>query len=139
MKEILISLMLWLSVNTPFNTNHELPKVTFLPQEELNHLFYGEHKIEGNKLYGMYSLETDTIILPNTWDPNKPWDLAVLLHEMIHYLQDMNEMEFNCVQEMERDAWPIQQFYLKKVHDYDWDYDAMWYMVISTCADPLSY
>jgi hypothetical protein len=48
-------------------------------------------------------------------------------------------MEFPCTQEMEKDSWPIQQFYLKSVHDYDWDYDQLWYIMISNCSDPFTY
>ena len=44
-------------------------------------------------------------------------------------------MKFACTKEMERDVWPIQKNYLMKVHNFDWDYDELWYMVISTC-DP---
>jgi hypothetical protein len=87
----------------------------------------------------MYDKDNDLIILPDTWDGREPWDLGVLLHEMIHYYQDMNEMEFPCTQEMEKDSWPIQQFYLKSVHDYDWDYDQLWYIMISNCSDPFTY
>ena len=65
----------------------------------------------------------------------KPWDMGVLVHEMVHYLQDVNGIEFSCVNEMERDAWPIQKKYLKEMHDFEWNYDELWYFVISTCED----
>jgi len=35
---------------------------------------------------------------------------------------------------MEKDAWPLQKKYLKEVHNYIWDYDILWYMVISDCG-----
>lgn len=136
MKEILVAIMLWLSSNTYFNTNHELPKVIFLPQEQLNEMYYEEQEHGSNSLHGLYEKETDTIYLPDTWDRRKAWDQGVLLHEVMHYLQDVNGMYFNCVAEMEKDVWPIQQHYLKQVHGYTWNYDELWYMVISTC-DPL--
>jgi len=44
-------------------------------------------------------------------------------------------MKFNCVANMEKDAWPIQQLYLEKQHDYIWDYDGLWYTVISNCRE----
>ena len=88
-----------------------------------------------NTLHGLYDKESDTIILSDQWDRRKPWDMSVLLHEMIHYLQDQNKMKFNCVANMEKDAWPIQQLYLEKQHDYIWDYDGLWYTVISNCRE----
>ena len=133
MKEILTALMIWLGANTPFDTNHDIPNVLFLSQTQMEQMYYkGESKIP-NTLRGLYDTESDTIILPDTWDRRKAWDMGVLLHEMVHYLQDQNNYQFSCTSEMERDAWPIQQRYLKERHDYAWDYDGLWYAVISTC------
>ena len=140
MKEILTALMIWLGANTPFDTNHDIPNVLFLTQTQMEELYYTkDHEKGPNELHGLYDKESDTIILPDTWDRRKSWDLGVLLHEMVHYLQDMNELQFECTAEMEKDAWPIQKQYLKEEHDYVWEYDGLWYMVISTCMDPLTY
>lgn len=133
MKEILTALMIWLSANTSLDTNHDIPKVLFLTQSEMEAMFYKGEDAMPNTLHGLYDTESDMIILPDTWDRRKPWDLAILLHEMVHYLQDQNELQFSCMAEMERDSWPIQQKYLKDQHNYDWEYDGLWYAVISTC------
>ena len=133
MKEILTALMIWLGANTPFDTNHDIPNVLFLSQTQMEQMFYKGNDKMPNTLHGLYDQESDTIILPDTWDRRKAWDLGVLLHEMVHYLQDQNDMDFNCTAEMERESWPIQQRYLKEQHDYAWDYDGLWYAVISTC------
>jgi hypothetical protein len=42
--------------------------------------------------------------------------------------------QFECTAEMEKDAWPLQKKYLKEVHSYIWNYDELWYMVISDCG-----
>ena len=133
MKEILTALMIWLGANTSFDTNHDIPNVLFLSQTQMEQMFYKGNDKMPNTLHGLYDQESDTIILPDTWDRRKAWDLGVLLHEMVHYLQDQNNMDFNCTAEMERESWPIQQRYLKEQHDYAWDYDGLWYAVISTC------
>jgi hypothetical protein len=137
MKEILTALMIWLGANTPLTSDFPLPKVLFLPQEKLEHMFYGDNEYMPDSLHGMYHRDTDTIYLPDDWDRNNAWDMGVLVHEMVHYLQDMNEMPFACSQEMEKMAWPIQQFYLKKVWDYEWNYDGLWFAVISNCNPEL--
>ena len=141
MTEILTALMIWLGANTTLDTNHDIPKVLFLPQAQMEKLYYPEEQenLPNNKLHGLYDTESDTIILLDTWDRRKPWDMAVLLHEMVHYLQDMNNLKFECTAEMERDAWPIQKQYLKEQHDYVWDYDRLWYTVISTCSDAFNF
>ena len=133
MKEILTALMIWLGANTPFDTNHDIPNIMFLSQDQMEQMFYKGTDKMPNTLHGLYDKESDTIIMPDTWDRRKAWDMGVLLHEMVHYLQDINNHEFSCTAEMERDAWPIQQQYLKEEHNHVWDYDGLWYAVISTC------
>jgi len=96
-------------------------------------MYYKDSAHDGNKLHGLYDRDKDTIFLPDTWDRRRPWDLGVLLHEMMHYLQDQNEIKFSCVQEMERDVWPTQRKYLQEVHDYEWEYDELWYWMVSNC------
>ena len=135
MKEILTALMIWLGANTPFSTNFDIPKVVFLPQAQLEQLFYGDNEYMPDSLHGMYNKDQDTIYLPDTWDRREAWDMGVLVHEMVHYLQDMNNMKFNCSAEMEKMAWPIQQFYLKKIHNYTWEYDKLWFTMISNCNE----
>ena len=140
MKEILTALMIWLGANTTLDTNHDIPKVVFLPQEKMEQMYYvDEPEKLPNELHGIYDTDSDTIILRDTWDRRKPWDMGVLVHEMVHYLQDMNSMDFQCTAQMEKDTWPIQQKYLKDQHDYDWEYDSLWYMVISSCSDGFNY
>ena len=132
MKEILIALMIWIGANTDYNTDVPLPVVEFKTQVEMEGLYYGERKREGD-LYGFYNLKKNIIILPDTWDSARPFDLGLLVHEMIHYLQDVNEIQFQCVAEMEADAWPLQKQYLENVHDFHWEYNGLWHLMISQC------
>lgn len=134
MKEILTALMIWIGANTSYDTNHDIPEVLFLPQEKMEHLYYNGENQMSNTLHGLYDKDANKIILPDTWDRRKPWDMGVLVHEMIHYLQDQNNYQFSCPAEMERDSWPIQQKYLLEEHNYEWEYDGLWYTVISTCS-----
>ena len=133
MKEILIALMIWIGANTDYKTDVPLPVVEFKTQVEMESLYYGERKREGD-LYGFYILKKNVIILPDTWDSARPFDLGLLVHEMIHYLQDVNEIQFQCVAEMEADAWPLQKQYLENVHEFHWEYNGLWHLMISQCS-----
>ena len=135
MKEILTALMIWIGANSNLDTNHDIPVVLFLTQEQMEHMYYGEHEHDKDSLHGLYDTDDNVIILPDTWDRRKPWDLGVLLHEMVHYLQDQNDIKFACMANMERDAWPLQQKYLSEKHGVDWQYDDLWHHMISTCRD----
>lgn len=138
MKEIITALLIWLGANSDFNVNMDIPVVMFLPQDQMEQRYFGDTENHG-ELHGFYDIEKNIIILPNTWDRRDPWDLSVLLHEMIHYVQDQNETEFNCTAEMEKDSWPLQQKYLLEIHDFKWDYDKLWYLMVSSCSDPFNY
>ena len=139
MKEIITWLFIWLGTNTYFNTNHPHPTVLLMPQEEMNRLYYQDNDHEPDSLHGLYDKSNDTIILPDDWNKEDPFEMSVLLHELVHYLQDVNGMEFKCTREMEKDAWPIQQSFLKQVYNYDWNYDKLWYLMISSCSDPFNF
>ena len=134
MKEIITALMIWLGANSDFNVNMDIPTVMFLPQDKMEQQYYKGRKHADVNLHAFYDTENDIIVLPDTWDRRKPWDLSVLLHEIIHYVQDQNEVRFNCVQEMEVKTWPLQQKYLQQMHDVDWDYDR-WHFMISHCTN----
>ncbi len=138
MKEIITALLIWLGANSDFNVNMDIPVVLFLPQDQMEQRYFGDTENHG-ELHGFYDIEQNIIILPNTWDRRDPWDLSVLLHEMIHYVQDQNETEFNCTAEMEKDSWPLQQKYLLEIHNFKWDYDKLWYLMVSSCSDPFNY
>ena len=134
MKEVLIALMIWIGANTNYNIDVPLPPVEFKTQVEMEGLYYQQREKEGD-LYGFYNLEKNIIILPDTWDSTKPFDLGLLLHETIHYLQDINDVQYQCTAEMEVDAWPLQKQYLENVHNFHWKYNALWHLMISQCSD----
>ena len=142
MKEIIMALMIWLGANTNYNVDIPEPTVLFVTQEQLERAYYRGESHEGVTLHGIYDTKLNLIMLSDAWDRTKPWDLSVLLHEVIHYVQDVNEIEYTCIAEMEKDSWPLQQQYLKDQHNIDWEYDKLWHLLISNCpagAGPYSY
>lgn len=140
MKEIITALIIWLGANSDFNVNMDVPTVVFLSQDQMELQYFGEsHTGDHSELHAFYDTQKNIIVLPDTWDRRKPWDLSVLLHELVHYVQDQNNTEFNCMQEMEQESWPLQQRYLTEVHGVEWNYDKLWHLMVSNCGDPFGY
>ena len=139
MKEIIMALMIWLGANTNYNVDVPEPTVLFVTQEQLERAYYRGESHEGVTLHGIYDTKLNLIMLSDAWDRTKPWDLSVLLHEVIHYVQDVNEIEYTCIAEMEKDSWPLQQQYLKEQHNIDWEYDKLWHLLISNCPSAGPY
>ena len=126
MKELIISLMLWIGTNTDYGVDFPVPRVERMGiiMEEI---IFPDYE-------GFYDYKKNIIYIRRELDLKDPWTQGVLLHEVIHYLQDMNNAQFECTAEMEKDAWPLQKKYLKEVHNYIWNFDILWYMVISDCG-----
>ena len=118
--------MLWIGANTDYKVDFPVPQVKRMGiiMEEIIFPNYE----------GFYDYKKNIIYIRGGLDIKDPWTQGVLLHEVIHYLQDMNNAQFKCTAEMEKDAWPLQKKYLKEVHSYIWNYDELWYMVISDCG-----
>ena len=134
MKELILALFLFISTETGYNTdNLEVPQIYFLPQTELEAKYTKENSPVGSDLFAFYDLENDIIYLRDTWNIHNPWSKSVLLHELIHYVQDKNNVAFKCTAEMEKQAWPLQKKYLRQYHGVTWDYDQLWYLLISAC------
>ena len=133
MKELLITLMLWIGANTNYNVNVPLPEIIRMDKAPLEYQYFQGDIPRDSDIHGFYNLKDKKIYIRGEYPLEHPWSQGLILHEVMHYLQDMNNIKFECVAEMEKDVWPLQKKYLKEVHDFDWDYDELWYKTISSC------
>ena len=135
MKELLVILMLWIGANTNYNVDLSLPEIIRMDKAPLEYQYFKGKIPKDSDVHGFYHLKDKTIYIRGEYPINHPWSQGLILHELLHYIQDMNNTKFGCVAEMEREVWPLQQKYLKEVHEFDWDYDKIWYMIISSCEE----
>ena len=135
MKELLVILMLWIGANTNYNIDFPVPEVLRMDKAPLEYQYFKGKIPKDSDVHGFYHLKDKTIYIRGEYPINHPWSQGLILHELLHYIQDMNNTKFGCVAEMEREVWPLQQKYLKEVHEFDWDYDKIWYMIISSCEE----
>ena len=134
MKELLVALMLWIGANTNYNVDLSLPEIIRMDKAPLEYQYFKGEIPKDSDVHGFYNLKDKKIYIRGEYPLDHPWAQGLLLHELLHYVQDMNNTNFGCVAEMEKEAWPLQQKYLKEVHEFIWDYDKMWYMTISSCG-----
>ena len=73
------------------------------------------------------------IWLKNGWDINDPADQSILLHELVHYMQDANGMFYDCMGDKERLAYYIQEKWLEEKHGIS-IYDAIGLSPLSMVA-----
>ena len=135
MKELLMALMLWIGANTNYNTDFPVPEVLRMDKAPLEYQYFKGKIPKDSDVHGFYNLKDKTIYIRGEYPIEHPWSQGLILHELLNYIQDMNNVKFKCVAEMEKDVWPLQKKYLKEVHNFDWDYDQLWYMTISSCGE----
>lgn len=105
-----------------------------LPQNQLEMIYSHGRGMGGAQLHAFYDTKNDVVYLKDSFDLNDPWQQGILLHELLHYVQDQNNKKFACSAEMEGEAWPLQKKYLKERHNITWDYDSLWFKMISSCS-----
>jgi len=60
----------------------------------------------------VYSYATQTIYLPEGWTGTSPAELSVLVHELVHHVQNVAGLKYACAQEREKLAYEAQERWL---------------------------
>jgi hypothetical protein len=137
MKSVIAALLLWIGANTSYDVDLQHPVIKILPQHQLEQVYSkGKGVPKGSTLHAFYDIKENIIYLPDSFDLYDPWHKAVLLHELIHYVQDQNQADFECNAQMETESWPLQKKYLLEMHGVEWEYDLLWHHIVSNCPAP---
>jgi hypothetical protein len=85
----------------------------------------------GSTPRGLYDPDTGTISLVRPWSADKPQDVAVLLHELVHHRQDGKH--FYCEAAKEHAAYHVQKNWLA---ERELTLDVNWIAIVlaSSCA-----
>ena len=138
MKTLVAFILLWIGAETDYNTNIPHPKILLVSESTLAKMHYGNQKAE-DTVHALYNTENNTIYLQDTFNQYKVFDKGVLMHEIMHYVHDMNGAvgtKFDCMAQSESEIYPLQKKYLIEVHGVKWEYDPMWLKIISSCDKP---
>jgi hypothetical protein len=126
MHALLTTVVLWLSANFGLPANHDHPRLEFVPERKIVELRYKglaawqlqtgvvPAGLPGQRLtVSVYDDATKTIYLPEGWTGDTPADVSVLVHEMVHHLQNVGKLKFECPQEREQLAYKAQEKWLE--------------------------
>tara|TARA_E500000178_G_scaffold351482_1_gene412665 strand:+ start:2285 stop:2716 length:432 start_codon:yes stop_codon:yes gene_type:complete len=136
MKELIISLLLWIGAETNYNVDVAQPEIKMMSQTALEHKFYGHKKPANGTLHAFYDPKTDIIYLNENFDRFNAFHKGVLLHELLHYVIDLNDVvgkKFQCMRETELEVYPLQEKYLLEVHGVVFEYDELYVLLQSNC------
>jgi hypothetical protein len=101
MEALLVAIATWLSANFELPANYDLPTVQFASRTEIASERYGvfqsRGRLENNtaltdeqseSIVSVYDDRKKRIMLPVEWQGRTPAELSILVHEMVHHLQN---------------------------------------------------
>lgn len=122
MDALLTAIVVWLSANYSLPSRFEHPRVEFVSAQVMTAHFYEDiarrqqagmllNQSEAD-VVSLYSNEAKTIYLLDGWKGQTPGELSMLVHEMVHHLQNAGQLKFACPQEREKVAYRAQDGWL---------------------------
>lgn len=113
MEALLSAIVIWLSVNFGLPPNYDHPAIELLPTTQIVAIHYGAlDPRRQRKVVAVYDMTTKTILLSETWTGTAPADLSVLVHEMVHHLQNLADLQYPCPGSREELAYAAQEKWL---------------------------
>jgi hypothetical protein len=118
----------WLVSSVDLPSISERPSVEFAPEAKLEELrqqqsadFHAgadaSNKLApGNRsgAIALYDFSRRTIFLSDNWTGTSPADQSILVHEMVHHVQNMTKMKFECPMAREKLAYKAQNRWLAR-------------------------
>ena len=141
---LLAAIAVWLSANFPLPVSLDHPRIQFVSAAEmiapLNKYPLQRNDLSASEIssdiVSLYSNESKTIFLLNGWEGKTPAELSILVHEMVHHLQNVGQLKFACPEEREELAYKAQESWLHLFgHDLEHDFqmDPFTILVKSKC------
>jgi hypothetical protein len=131
----------WLAEEFGLPEVAELPRIAFAPPERLVALHLGDAShaasaATGPEVVAVYVDAQRTIYLPQGWTGATPAETSVLIHELVHHVQNLAGLGYACPAEREKPAFAAQAAWLER-HGSDLEtafgIDAMTLLVRTGC------
>jgi len=131
---LLTEIAAWLSTNFDLPAIGDPPRVEFASPMKLMAMRYkgmlpdqwredsmrdpAMQAAQAREVVAVYHDATRTIFLPDAWTGTTPAELSVLVHEMVHHLQNLAGLKYECPAAREKPAYLAQDRWLR-LHDLD--------------------
>ena len=137
MNAFLSAIVTWLSINFGLPATYDHPEIVFVPAGQISEFVYADARKKNQQdIIAVYNDVRRVILLPDSWDDRSAADLSVLAHEMVHHLQNLSEIEYDCPGAREAPAYAAQNRWLKLFgHNLfdDFELDRMTLKVTTLC------
>ena len=144
---LLKAIVTWLSTNFDLPGNHSYPSIQLQPASKIT-TFRHTGLLSDNpqhmatvpsgqrEVVAAYDPLTKTIFLPERWTGSTPAELSILVHEMVHHLQYVGRLKYECAQASEELAYAAQDQWLRlfgRDLATDFEVDAFTLLVSTRC------
>ncbi len=137
----------WLSVNFELPAVDKPPRIEFASPVRINALRYrgiikGQMTQDlaapnaGRQTVAIYIDDTSTIYLPSGWTGKTPAETSMLVHEMVHHIQNIARIKHDCLQAREKLAYAAQERWLRRFDlslESEFDVDPFTVLVSTLC------
>ena len=146
MTELLNAIVLWISINLAVPAVYDHPHIEYAPPAKMIAMRLRGLPTTAQEtllpsqipdVVAIYDDEKRTIFLPEGWTGKTPAELSVLVHEMVHHLQNVNKEKFECPAAREKPAYLAQDKWLKQFDqtlEQDFEVDLFTIVVKSACV-----
>ena len=113
MTALLTALVTWLTANFDLPAAYHLPKVRFVPAAQISDVRY-RHITDTRRrsVVAAYDDASRTILLNDAWTGRSAKELSILVHEMVHHLQNVAGHRHPCRGAREKLAYEAQERWL---------------------------
>lgn len=128
---LLTEIVTWLSANFDLPAIQDHPSVEFVSPAKLASMrnedrgflpdrtrktgvYEPVEAAHQREVVALYEGTTKTIFLSNTWTGTTPAEQSVLVHEMVHHLQNLGKLKFECPMAREKLAYIAQNRWLEQ-------------------------
>ena len=84
----------------------------FLPPHVIGGEFSTPIPTPQREVVAIYDDSNRTIYLPDTWKGDTPAEQSILVHEMVHHLQNRGSVKYDCPGAREKPAYLAQRTWL---------------------------
>ena len=153
MHSLLTVIVTWLSINFSLPALYEHPHVKMVSAAKMAAVRYSRlgamqpdrlaaeagrlaSADAGQDVYGMYDDVSRTIYLHEGWTGATPAEASVLVHELVHHLQNVGGLKYDCPQAREKPAYRAQMKWLELFGtslEEEFQIDAMTILVRASC------
>lgn len=137
MNVLMIVITAWLAAHFNLPVINKLPDVKFATAQEMAKLRYGALASDNQRqLVAIYDDRAGTIYLPDGWTGATPAEMSVLVHEMVHHVQNLAGLEYQCPGAREALAYAAQEKWLAlfgKSLRSEFEIDALTLKLTTTC------